>query len=428
MDIAGAYTQLSYRVEDVHLMACSLPGDLVAFFTCGTFGWGAMPFAFHQITGAVVWELNEGKRYRLAGQCVMYVDDIAGVCFDDDLDTDRGKAKALVEGLLGVGSIADDKTEEDKKGCLDFIGYTEDLHNRRVGITRNNVCRALACTLAVGDGQAVDVKQMQRIASHASRYKRVCQLMAPFSHALYGACKQHPYDHVVFPLTQEQMAAVWMMRILLLLTVVSGLQYTRTFDSFSLRDLDPEWTIEYDASLDGIAIIWFQRQPDGSEVAMGCYAASLKDMGLSADGSGRMNTAEFIAGIRGLAGPWKCTKDLPTEIVKSIESILSANSLESPTAIILVGGISSLFQRVEDEGISTTNLMWFLSDRAERDNNVGHRAHDWKGPQQPRRGGEPSEDGKGAGREPGISAEPDATSGGAGDHSGDHRGTGKASG
>ena len=302
MDIAGAYTQLSYRAEDVHLMACSLPGDLVAFFTCGTFGWGAMPFAFHQITGAVVWELNEGRKHRLAGQCVMYVDDIAGVCFEDDLEADQGKAKTLVEGLLGIGSIADDKTEADRNGCLDFIGYRVDLPNKRVGITRANVCKALACAMAVGNGDAVDIKQMQRIASHASRYKRVCPLMAPFSHALYGACKQHPHDHVVFALTPEQMAAVWMMRILLLLTTVAGLKYTRTFDSFSLRDLVPEWTIEYDACLEGIAIIWFRRQPDGTEVAMGCYAASLKDMGLSADGSGRMNTAEFIAGTMGIRG------------------------------------------------------------------------------------------------------------------------------
>ena len=107
-----------------------------------------------------------------------------------------GKAKALVEGLLGSGSIADDKTDADRNGCLDFIGYRVDLHNKRVGITRANVCKALACAMAVGNGDAVDVKQMQRIAAHASRYKRVCQLMAPFSHALYGACKQHPHDHV----------------------------------------------------------------------------------------------------------------------------------------------------------------------------------------------------------------------------------------
>ena len=69
MDISGAYTQLTYRAEDVHLMACSIPGDLVAFFMCGTFGWGAMPFAFHPITQAVVWELNEGPntKHRLTG-------------------------------------------------------------------------------------------------------------------------------------------------------------------------------------------------------------------------------------------------------------------------------------------------------------------------------------------------------------------------
>ena len=97
MDISGAYTQLTYRAENVHLMACSIPGDLVAFFMCGTFGWGAIPFAFHPITQAVVWKLNErpNKKHRLAGRCMMYVDDVAGVCFDEDLEGDQGRTKAL---------------------------------------------------------------------------------------------------------------------------------------------------------------------------------------------------------------------------------------------------------------------------------------------------------------------------------------------
>ena len=278
MDIAGAYTQLTYRAEDVHLMACALPGDLVAFFTCGTFGWGAMPFAFNVITKAIVWELNEGTKYRLAGQCLMYVDDLAGVCFDADMAADQSKAKTLVEGLLGEGAIADDKTEPDEDGCLDFIGYSVDIHNKRVGISRRNILKALWATLEVEDGSAVTVKQMQRIASHGSRYKRVCQLMAPFTHVLYRCISSHPHDHVVFALAEEEMAAVSMMRILLVMTTVAKIQYTRSFQSFSLHDRGAEWIIEYDACLTGIAIIWYKRDTDGNEVAMGCFATSLEAM------------------------------------------------------------------------------------------------------------------------------------------------------
>ena len=304
MDISGAYTQLTYRAEDVHLMACSIPGDLVAFFMCGTFGWGAMPFAFHPITQAVVWELNEGPntKHRLTGRCMMYVDDVAGVCFDDDLEGDQAKTKALTEGLLGKGAISDRKTEADIDGSLDFIGYTVNFRTRRVGISRRNTRRALFAALEVGSGNRVTLQQMQRIASHSARYKRVCPMMAPFVRALYAACCGHTNKNATFPLTEEQMAAVWMMRILLVLATVNAIDHTRSFLSFTLKEQLPTWVIEYDASLEGIAIIWYKREADGSEVALGCFAGSLESMGFRADGSGRMNCAEFIAGTIGVRG------------------------------------------------------------------------------------------------------------------------------
>ena len=302
MDIAGAYTQLTYRAEDVHLMACALPGDLVAFFTCGTFGWGAMPFAFNVITKAIVWELNEGTKYKLNGRCLMYVDDLAGVCFDDDMASDQDKAKTLIEGLLGDGAIATDKTEPDDDGHLDFIGYNVDIRNKRVGISRRNTLKALWATLEVEDGSAVTTKQMQRVASHGSRYKRVCQLMAPFTHILYRCIASHPYNHVVFSLTDEELTAVAMLKVLLMLTTVEQMQFTRSFESFTLKERQAEWTIEYDASLTGIAIIWYKRDKEGNEVAVGCYATSLEAMQLTDNGSGRMNTAEFIAGTIGIRG------------------------------------------------------------------------------------------------------------------------------
>ena len=84
MDLQGAYTLMSYVASDVHRMACTLPGGLVAFFLSGTFGWGGTLYAFQVLTRAIDWELNHGPVH-FKGRCVMYVDDIMGVSFEEDL-------------------------------------------------------------------------------------------------------------------------------------------------------------------------------------------------------------------------------------------------------------------------------------------------------------------------------------------------------
>ena len=308
MDIFGAYTQLTYRAADVHLMACSLPDDLIAFFTCGTFGWAAMPFVFQVVSRAIVWELNEGVTHKLQGDCLMYVDDISGVCFDEDVEGDQAKVKVLVEGLLGKGAIADTKTFVDTNGILDLIGYRLDISQQRVGISERNVRKAFYAAHRIGDGTAVTLKEMQRVAAHAARYRRVCKLLGPFGNALFSACKGHTMPHVVFPLNAVQLAAVWMLRILLILTEVDGITFTRSFASFTTRRMGHDWVIEYDASLWGLAIIWFMvvREWIGGEevkheVAVGCWAGSIESYELT-DESGLMNTVEFTAGTIGLRG------------------------------------------------------------------------------------------------------------------------------
>ena len=310
MDIAGAYTLLTYRAEDVHLMACALPGDFIAFFLGGTFGWGAMPFAFQVITRAVQWELNEGSKYRIKGQCLMYVDDICGVSFHDEVESDLATVKRLVEGLLGEGAIADKKTAVDINGQLEVIGYKLDYLNQRVGISEKNVLKAFYAAYTVRDGIGVTLPQMQRVASHASRYKRVCPLMAPFCNALHSACKAHTRPHIRFNLNPEQLTAVEMMRTLLLLTEVDGVNFTRSFTSFTTRTTMTRWVIEYDASLTGVGIVWYRVDQHGGEEAVGRFACSLAGLNLV---DGMMNTAEFIAGTLGVRGLSRHT-DEPTAV------------------------------------------------------------------------------------------------------------------
>lgn len=42
----------------------------------------------------------------------MYVDDIIGVCFADEVDTDLATTREICTSLLGSGAVADDKTEK----------------------------------------------------------------------------------------------------------------------------------------------------------------------------------------------------------------------------------------------------------------------------------------------------------------------------
>ena len=88
--------------------------------------------------------------------------------------------------------------------------------------------------------------------------------------------------------------------MLLVLSEVLGRDFTRSFESFGLRDHPPTWVIEYDASLMGLAVIWFRVEPDGAEVAVGCGAVDLRNKGY--ENSGLMNTLELMAATVGL---WK---------------------------------------------------------------------------------------------------------------------------
>lgn len=103
----------------------------------------------------------------------MYVDDIAGVSSVDDVEADLASTKEIAEDLMGLGAVADKKTERDGEavhnspGQLDFIEYSVDLRQTQTdidmkasqaGIARKNVFKAFIALHAIEDGQNVHVK------------------------------------------------------------------------------------------------------------------------------------------------------------------------------------------------------------------------------------------------------------------------------
>ena len=53
MDLAGAYTLLSFRPDDANLMGMELSKERVFIFLCGVFGWTGTPAAFQVVTRAL---------------------------------------------------------------------------------------------------------------------------------------------------------------------------------------------------------------------------------------------------------------------------------------------------------------------------------------------------------------------------------------
>jgi hypothetical protein len=152
MDLKGAYTLLSFRPSDEGLFTMLLTDDLVYFQLAGIFGWGRTPAAFQVVTRAITWELSQSLRSRTA----MYVDDIIGICFAEDLDADLG---AICTNLLGCGAMADDKTESGRK--LEVIGYTIFLATERVGIAEKNFFKALHGFATTDVTARLNLKQAQ---------------------------------------------------------------------------------------------------------------------------------------------------------------------------------------------------------------------------------------------------------------------------
>jgi hypothetical protein len=292
MDLRGAYTLLSFRPEDVGLFAVLVSNDLVYLQMVGIFGWSGTPAAFQVVTRALVWEL----RHALRGRTVMYVDDIKGICFAEDLEADLARTKDICTSLLGPGSVADDKTEFGVQ--LDMIGYTISLPDNRVSISRKNFLTALHGFLSTDVTKRITLRGAQRIASHRTRYGKICRVMRPFCGALYLVTWGRVDEHALFYLSSEAIIAIQCWRAMLCLVRFRATEFTRTIESFA--PATPILVVEFDSSLSGAGLIWYVRT-DGAEVARGVSAVSLASLGFGMD-SANQNLAEYIGAVLAVIG------------------------------------------------------------------------------------------------------------------------------
>jgi hypothetical protein len=292
MDLKGAYTLLSFRPEDVGLFGLLLTGDLVYLQLAGIFGWSGTPAAFQVVTRAISWEL----KHSLKSRTLMYVDDVVGVCFVEDVESDLALTRGICTSLLGSGAVADDKTEQGVR--LDIIGYTVCLPTMRVLIARKNFLTALHGFISTDVTGRINLRAAQRLASWGTRYAKICRLMRPFCTALYRATWGRTDEFALFYIPTETVVAIQCWRAMLCLVRHRETEYTRSIMSFA--DATPVVDVEFDPSLDGAGLIWYRRE-HGAEVALGVGAVNLKFLGFGIDSSFQ-NLSEFIGAILAVIG------------------------------------------------------------------------------------------------------------------------------
>ena len=292
MDLKGAYTLLSFRPEDVGLFAMMLTDNIVYFQIAGIFGWAGTPAAFQVVTRAIQWEL----RHRLRSSTTMYVDDILGVCMLKDLESDLILTRETCTDLLGPTAVADDKTETGRR--LDVIGYIVDLDLQRVLIARKNYLNTLHGFASINLQEPMKLRTAQKLASWASRYGKICRVMRPFCGALNRMISGRLDPHASFPISAEAAIAIKCWLGMLCLMQDQESRFTRTLSSFV--PTTPTITAEFDASLSGAGLIWYETV-NGFEVARGVCAVDITHLGFDTDSSFQ-NLAEFIGAILSVLG------------------------------------------------------------------------------------------------------------------------------
>ena len=143
----------------------------------------------------------------------------------------------------------------------------------------------------------VKVKTLQKLASWASRYSSICAYMKPFVSVLYAEYAGKG-DHVSLRLSKRACRVISCFRVLLGLTAIDRISFARPIESYQLAEQDV--TIEFDASLTGVGLLYYQRSGT-TEILLGGGAVDISMLNFKSNPA-YQNTAEFIAAILGIRG------------------------------------------------------------------------------------------------------------------------------
>ena len=201
MDLEAAYTLLNINAAHASKFAVQLIGGLVFIFLCGVFGWGSTPACFQVVTRALDFEI--------------------------------------------------------KKVFRGFIGYAVDVETGMVSLSEKNLLRMVYGFLTVDLKWKVPVRVVEKLASWSSRYGAICPAMKPFPRALYSLIGGLTNRCALIPFTVEAQRGVRMWRAMPILLAEDETKFGKIIESF-VSDSNPRIIVEFDASLSGAGLLWYQ--------------------------------------------------------------------------------------------------------------------------------------------------------------------------
>lgn len=293
LDLKNAFTLLFFRPEVVRLLAFPMTFGLVLFLLCGVFGWTGTPFAFNKVTEGGLHEV----RAAIYGDAKMFVDDLMGISTRKHVRRDVAIAIAIFEALLGPEAVARDKTLIAR--IMEMLGWIIDLDRRRVYVAQRNVLKAIHGFFSVES--KCSLQELQRLASWASRYGEVHRWMRPHSSRLHAAASGEWWASrpgVKVEVSQAAVTAIQLWRAMLCMGVYAPDFFCRAMHTYAYPP--SQFVVQFDASLQGIGILWWRLTGDGGETLVGGASMSLVRLGFE-DDSRYQNTAEYIAVVVGLA-------------------------------------------------------------------------------------------------------------------------------
>lgn len=241
MDLAGAYTLLSFRDEDVPYVAARMDEKFVIFFLCGVFGWCGTPAAFQVVTRALVYEINQ----YIKGSVMMYVDDIIGISYSQHVESDMSMAKLICNSLFNNEVIEDSKTVVARS--VDVIGYHINLDTLMVSVSHRNYLKVVYGLSSIDFSMKVPIKTLQRFASWASRYGSICHFIKPLIKMLYNSFTGYTDQYVSISLSEDVQVVVRLLRAIFIMSMLSPNQFTLNIRTLYGTPKDT-WIIEFDAS------------------------------------------------------------------------------------------------------------------------------------------------------------------------------------
>ena len=287
-DVSSAFNRLYWEPSAVRYFAMQLVGGICVLFLVGTFGYTGTPFAFEVCTRAFRWEFKR----RLKSCNDMYCDDVMAGGLREDLPGDKVIVKAHMDGLLGPGSFSEKKYEcmTESLRRIDWLGYTVCLRHLTLTISRRNFRKTILGFLTVDLSQRVSVRDMERLASWASRYSLICVALRPFSYRLYASFKWMTNRDASVELSADVKAIIWLWRASLCALSLDESNYARKIYSFQPKE--PKVLARFDSSLKGVGFLLGWLTSRGPEW-FGGGAFSLLPFGFGKE-SRYQNCAEFI--------------------------------------------------------------------------------------------------------------------------------------